>query len=135
MSDFIPWLREMAENGGKGVVHNIDARSLGRVADELERLRSIAAERMDLFRQAASKVEDITVERDTVATDSHDRIAQLNEDVDNLETRLAETTAALKEFYEWVEGLNDFRPDSRLGRKVRAVLSVSSGIRALEGEA
>jgi 2-methylaconitate cis-trans-isomerase PrpF len=31
---------------------------LGRIADEIERLRSIAAERMDLFRQAASKVEE-----------------------------------------------------------------------------
>jgi hypothetical protein len=35
MSDFIPWLRGLAEKGGKGVVNNIDARCLGRVADEL----------------------------------------------------------------------------------------------------
>jgi hypothetical protein len=34
----IGWLRELAAAGGKGVVHNIDARSLGRIADELERL-------------------------------------------------------------------------------------------------
>lgn len=58
MSDFVPWLRELAEIGGKGVVNNIDSRYLGRIADELERLRSIAVERMDLFRQAASKVEE-----------------------------------------------------------------------------
>jgi coenzyme F420-reducing hydrogenase alpha subunit len=58
MADFVPWLREMAEQGGKGVVNNIDARCLGRIANELERLRSIAVERMDLFRQAASKVEE-----------------------------------------------------------------------------
>lgn len=57
MTDFVPWLRDLAEKGGKGVVNNIDARCLGRIADELERLRSIAVERMDLFRQAASKVE------------------------------------------------------------------------------
>ena len=58
MNDFTPWLRGLAEKGGKGVVNNIDARCLGRIADELERLRSIAAERMDLFSQAASKVEN-----------------------------------------------------------------------------
>ncbi len=38
MSDFVPWLRGLAEKGGKGVVNNIDARCLGRIADELERL-------------------------------------------------------------------------------------------------
>lgn len=38
MSDFIPWLRGLAQKGGEGVVNNIDARSLGRIADELERL-------------------------------------------------------------------------------------------------
>lgn len=40
MSDFVPWLRGLAEKGGKGVVNNIDARCLGRIADELERLRA-----------------------------------------------------------------------------------------------
>lgn len=35
----IPWLRSLAEKGGKGGVTNVDARSLGRVADEIERLR------------------------------------------------------------------------------------------------
>lgn len=54
----IDWLRGLAESGGRGVVNNIDARCLGRIADDLERLRSIAIERMDLFRQAASKVEE-----------------------------------------------------------------------------
>lgn len=38
MTDFVPWLRGLAEKGGKGVVNNIDARCLSRVADELERL-------------------------------------------------------------------------------------------------
>jgi hypothetical protein len=38
MNDYVPWLRHLAEKGGKGVVNNIDARCLGRVADELERL-------------------------------------------------------------------------------------------------
>jgi len=36
----IDWLRGLAEKGGKGVVNNIDARCLGRIADDLERLRS-----------------------------------------------------------------------------------------------
>jgi hypothetical protein len=40
MSDFVPWLRGLADKGGKGVVNNIDARCLGRVADEIERLRA-----------------------------------------------------------------------------------------------
>lgn len=36
----IKWLRGLAELGGKGVVHNIDARCLGRIADDLEQLRA-----------------------------------------------------------------------------------------------
>ncbi len=40
MSDYVPWLRELAADGGKGIVHNVDARSLGRIADEIERLRA-----------------------------------------------------------------------------------------------
>ena len=39
MSDFVPWLRELADKGGTGVVNNVDARALGRIADELMRLR------------------------------------------------------------------------------------------------
>lgn len=35
--NMVPWLRSLAEKGGKGGVTNVDARSLGRVADELER--------------------------------------------------------------------------------------------------
>ena len=30
------WFRSLAHKGGKGVVNNIDARSLGRIADEIE---------------------------------------------------------------------------------------------------
>lgn len=44
MSDFVPWLRELADKGGKGVVNNIDARCLGRIADELERYRGTLTE-------------------------------------------------------------------------------------------
>jgi hypothetical protein len=36
----VAWLRGLAEKGGKGVVNNIDARSLGRIAEEIERLRA-----------------------------------------------------------------------------------------------
>lgn len=39
----IEWLRIMATVGGiggKGIVNNIDARALGRVADEIERLQA-----------------------------------------------------------------------------------------------
>jgi hypothetical protein len=34
----IEWLRGLAAKGGKGVVNNIDARSLGRIADEYDAL-------------------------------------------------------------------------------------------------
>ena len=40
MTDYSPWLRGLAQKGGKSVVGNIDARSLGRIADELDRLRA-----------------------------------------------------------------------------------------------
>lgn len=39
----VKWLRGLAELGGKGVVHNIDARCLGRIADDLERLQKALA--------------------------------------------------------------------------------------------
>ena len=48
MSDFtstIEWFRRMAEQGGKGVVNNIDARSLGRIADQMEAADTICASR------------------------------------------------------------------------------------------
>lgn len=40
MADYTGWLRELAQKGGQGVVNNLDARCLGRIADELERLRA-----------------------------------------------------------------------------------------------
>ena len=33
----IQWFRRLARDGGKGVVNNIDARSLGRIADAMEK--------------------------------------------------------------------------------------------------
>lgn len=36
----VDWLRALAAKGGRGVVNNIDARCLGRIADELERLNA-----------------------------------------------------------------------------------------------
>jgi hypothetical protein len=38
--NMIPWLRSLADKGGKGGVTNVDARSLGRVADRIEELES-----------------------------------------------------------------------------------------------
>jgi hypothetical protein len=40
---FVEWLHGLAEKGGKGVVNNIDARCLGRVADLISRLQATAA--------------------------------------------------------------------------------------------
>lgn len=36
----LPWLRKLEADGGMGVVNNVDARTLGRAADEIEYLRS-----------------------------------------------------------------------------------------------
>jgi YqaJ-like viral recombinase domain len=38
MSGLSEWLHLVAESGGKGVVNNIDARALGRAADEIDRI-------------------------------------------------------------------------------------------------
>ena len=35
----VEWLRGLAKKGGKGVVNNIDARCLSRIADNIEQLR------------------------------------------------------------------------------------------------
>lgn len=40
LDTYLPWLRRLEARGGKGVVNNIDARSLGRVADEIDFLRA-----------------------------------------------------------------------------------------------
>ncbi|EKS29251.1 hypothetical protein [Afipia felis] len=37
----IAWLRDLASKGGKGVVNNIDARCLARIADEITRLTEL----------------------------------------------------------------------------------------------
>jgi hypothetical protein len=39
----VEWLRGLAVTGGKGVVNNIDARCLGRIAGEIEALQKAAA--------------------------------------------------------------------------------------------
>ena len=44
VTDYEAWLRMLATRGAKGVVNNIDARSLGRVADTLARYASIIRE-------------------------------------------------------------------------------------------
>lgn len=44
MVDYVGWLRGLAEKGGKGSIDTVDARSLGRIADDMERLqRRVAA--------------------------------------------------------------------------------------------
>lgn len=39
----VKWLKGMAQEGGKGVVNNIDARALGRVACELDVLQAASS--------------------------------------------------------------------------------------------
>lgn len=45
----IDWLRGLAEKGGKGVVNNIDARCLGRIADDLEYLHTLLSNAINEF--------------------------------------------------------------------------------------
>lgn len=47
MTDYVPWLRQLAAQGGAGVVNAIDARALGRIADELERGRAARLQEID----------------------------------------------------------------------------------------
>lgn len=54
----VEWLRELAKKGGKGVVNNIDARCLGRIADELERLRAPAQAVPDLREELIVRAEN-----------------------------------------------------------------------------
>src|SRR5216684_3297119 len=86
MSKYVSWLRELAEKGGKGVVNNIDARCLGRIADELE--------------QSATQATDIHDGRRTL-TEAEDQIERLNSRiVELLRERDSELQAAL-EFGIW----------------------------------
>lgn len=56
MSDLsIEWLRGLAEKGAKGIVNNIDARSLGRIADELEEWKQAAGVEAGLRREYVDK--------------------------------------------------------------------------------
>jgi hypothetical protein len=54
-SELVKWLRHMAERGGKGTVDNVDARSLGRVADALERAIPTEGEARDHAEALRSK--------------------------------------------------------------------------------
>lgn len=53
MTQYVEWLRGLAAKGGKGVVNNIDARCLGRIADELERLREAAQNTIAMIENCA----------------------------------------------------------------------------------
>lgn len=45
----VEWLRGLSNRGGKGVVNNIDARCLGRIADELEYLKTLLSNAVQEF--------------------------------------------------------------------------------------
>lgn len=59
----IEWLRGLAAKGGKGVVNNIDARCLGRIADELERLTAQEKDYRNLTRSLLDMGSGSPVER------------------------------------------------------------------------
>ncbi len=52
----VQWLRSLAKQGDKGVVNNVDARALGRIADEIERLQA-EVERLSVIRPEIIKQE------------------------------------------------------------------------------
>lgn len=52
------WLRTLKEKGGKGVVGNIDARALGRVADALERTQAVVKAARRDYCQVVGKFDD-----------------------------------------------------------------------------
>lgn len=118
----IVWLRGLAAKGGKGGVdlHNIDARALGRIADELERRGARVADlkdeldRKQHFHDRAAELQaDLTASRARVAEledrlsrvsllqDQKARVAELEARLDriaNLECGLIDPTAAFKMF-------------------------------------
>jgi hypothetical protein len=67
-TDFVPWLRMLAANGGKGVVNNIDARCLGRIADQIESLRGQRDEAEQRGRDIGRAVGWDAAKRDTSST-------------------------------------------------------------------
>lgn len=57
----IDWLRGLAEKGGRGVVDNIDARCLGRIADGIEQLiadRERTARNRDMWKGQCERQAD-----------------------------------------------------------------------------
>jgi hypothetical protein len=87
MTDYVPWLRKLAKDGGKGTVNNIDARCLGRIADEIERLR-------ELFRidgeQHAAHVKNVQHEQDA-------RIVAYKAEIERLRNLAADLMSLLEE--------------------------------------
>lgn len=52
----IDWLRGLAEKGGKGVVNNIDARCLGRIAERIKYLTATEANEILRLRRALEEI-------------------------------------------------------------------------------
>lgn len=71
-SSFVPWLRALAKDGGKGVVGNIDARCLGRLADGIDDLSRQLAEAQTISKQRLSALEFVRSERDKL----HHKLAE-----------------------------------------------------------
>jgi len=55
ITDYEAWLRQLAAKGGKGVVNNIDARSLMRVAELLARQKEV----IRTLREAKEALEEL----------------------------------------------------------------------------
>lgn len=75
-NETVAWLRSMSDRGGKGVVNNVDARSLGRCA------YLIAAQ--------SAQIEALTTERDELRAEANDLDAKLRESDDIVDAQSAE---------------------------------------------
>ena len=99
MSDFVPWFRGLAEHGGKGVVNNIDARCLGRAADQIESLR----ERLEFAEFEWNRATDGMKERDAT--------------IESLRAQLAIAQEVNRQYYD------DAEHDNRIIDELRAQLA------------
>lgn len=105
-------------------------------ADEIERLRNIAIERMDLFKQAANNVErlDAEIARLRVVKTATLKIAdERAKEAVELRAQLAKKqTADEAETFAWVETIND-RRDQELTKLSAKLASARKALEAAKG--
>jgi hypothetical protein len=115
LDKFESWLRGLAERGGKGVVGNIDARSLGRIAD------AIAAERRGR-ESAAAAIDEIATDRDLYRSRWLSCVTP--EEAERLQARIALLEAALRPFVDCYQHNRCDITDSDVARAADALAAI-----------